>query len=463
MKHLLLFLMLYSTFGYASEINGIVFLDNTTDHGGVVIKFNPVSPSAVYVEGISNSNGEYNVTVVNGVYNISYEKTSYQIYTIADQLIYSDVTLNTVTLNSASAIIVSGNVSGNWSNNNTYIVNGDIFIPQNQTLIIEPGTEIRFNGYFSLIVNGTLKAIGTENNRITFTSNNTNPGHNDWNQIRFTYLSASSEINHCIIEYGHLPDFDATGLIEIAGGVTILNSIIRHSQGTGIKVAGGYAGNVLINNCDIYECEYGISSSGVGQLDISYNRIFDHSLIGIYEGTSSNSHVVISHNIVYNCPYSGIITHNDITISRNILFNNAIGNSYGAAIFVGGGTPMISNNTMFSNQNGVGIYDSNFFLPHPIINSNIIINSNGYGIFSQGEPQPALVAYNLFDNNTNGVGNNLPVGVGSVITTNSNGTGSDAYYNIFSSAQLISTNISDPDFCELNSNSDAVNAGDPNI
>lgn len=67
-------------------------------------------------------------------------------------------------------------------------------------------------------------------------------------------------------------------------------------------------------------------------------------------------------------------------------------------------------------------------------------------------------------NNTKGIGNNnLPLGVGTVITTNSNGTNSDTYYNIFSSPNLASENSSDTIFCELNSNSVAINAGDPSI
>lgn len=202
-KTLVLLSLLFSVFGNSSEINGNVFLDNTSNHSDILIIFNPVSPSAVYTEGISDSNGFYNITVINGVYNISYEKTGYQTYTITDQLISVDQTLTNVTLNSRAAVNVSGNVSGNWANNNTYIVNGDITIPTGQTLTIDEGTEIKFDGYYSLIVNGTLKAIGDENNIINFTSNKTNPTNKDWNQIRINSSSISSEINYCLINYGH--------------------------------------------------------------------------------------------------------------------------------------------------------------------------------------------------------------------------------------------------------------------
>ncbi|WP_341214709.1 right-handed parallel beta-helix repeat-containing protein [uncultured Wocania sp.] len=461
-KILPLLLLLFSIISYASEINGSAFLDNSSDHSGILIKFNPVSPTAVYVEGTSDSNGLYSITVINGVYNISYEKTGYQTYTLTDQLISADITLTNVTLNLGTVVNVSGNVSGNWTNTNTYIVNGDITIPTGQTLNIEKGTQIKFDGYYSLIVNGTLKAIGDENNIINFSSNKTNPTNKDWNQIRINSSSISSEINYCLIDYGHKADYGDTGLINIGGEVVILNSKIRNSEGTGIKIALSYAGDVLIDNCEISNCDYGIYNSGIGNILITNNKIFDLSLIGIYENIY-DSQTIIKNNIVHNCSYSGVTSHTEIKIERNILYNNGYNNPHGAGIFVGGGTPIISNNTVFSNRNGIGIYDNDFHNPEPIINSNIIINNSEYGIYSQGLPKPSLVAYNLIYNNTNGVGNNLPSGVGTVITTNSNGTGSDAYYNIFSSPELISTNPSNSSFCELNSNSDAINAGDPNL
>ena len=124
---------------------------------------------------------------------------------------------------------------------------------------------------------------------------------------------------------------------------------------------------------------------------------------------------------------------------------------------------LIRNNTILSNAVEIGIYTSDFFSPNPIINSNIIINSTYYGIRSEGTPMPSLVKYNLFYNNNLGVGNNLPIGVGTVVTTNSSGVNSDTYYNIFSSPNLVSINPSESNFCDLNSNSQAINAGDPNI
>ena len=57
----------------------------------------------------------------------------------------------------AQTNVPAGNVSGTWSKaQSPYIVNGDLTIPDNQKLIIEPGVEIRFSGNFRLIVTDAL-------------------------------------------------------------------------------------------------------------------------------------------------------------------------------------------------------------------------------------------------------------------------------------------------------------------
>jgi hypothetical protein len=454
-KTLLILFLLFSIFSYSSEINGNVFLDNTSDHSGIIIKFNPVSPSAVYTEGPSDSNGAYNITVINGVYNVSYEKNGYQTYTITDQLISNDNTLTDVTLNSNTAVSVSGNVSGNWTNSNTYIVNGDITVPSGQTLNIEQGTEIKFDGYYSLIINGTLKAIGSENNIIKFTSIKTSPTNKDWKGIQINDINTMSELKYCIIEYGNDKNNDQTGLIEIKGDVKIENSKIRHSSGVGVRISHNHSGDVTVKNSEIHDCTSGVYSSGSGQLIVDDSSIYDISEIGIRSWPDSE-YTAITNNRISQCLY-GINSIGDILINRNIIFDNSF---YG--LFVLDGKASIQNNTFLSNKNSIGITENDFYNPDASINSNIFLNTVELDIRSLGDFKPSLVAYNLFYNNS-GIGNNLPVGVGSVITTNINGTDSDTYFNIFSPPNLISFNPSDENFCKLDTNSDAINAGDPNI
>jgi hypothetical protein len=459
-KTLSILLLLFSICSYSSIINGSVFLDNTADHSDIIIKFNPVSPSAVYAEGASGTNGSYNITIVNGIYNISFEKNGYQTYTLNNQFISTNSTLANVTLNSNTAVSVSGNVSGNWTNTNTYIVNGDITIPIGETLTIEPGTKIKFNGYYSLIANGTLNAVGSESNYIRFTSNSTSPTNIDWNQILINTSSTSSQLKYCIVEYGKKDNDDNIGIVHILGEMIMEDCIIQYSQETGISARGNTKTINILNN-KISNCSYGIAIDLGKSANIIGNKILNINLIGMRIGTNSTS-TIVQNNQISNCGIYGIQSWSDIVINNNILYN--IGsNLSNYAIIIVGGKPLIKNNTIFSNAGGIGIYSSDYFSPNPIINSNIITNNTNYGIRSEGTPKPALVTYNLFYSNGLGTGNNLPIGVGTVVTTNNNGINADTYYNIFSSPDLASTDSSDSNFCILNSNSHAINAGDPAI
>ena len=75
-----------------------------------------------------------------------------------------------LTLTSVETNILSGEISGTLPTD-TYYINNDIYVEEGDTLHIQPGTEFIFAGGHwdeisaSLIVNGVLKAIGTETDR----------------------------------------------------------------------------------------------------------------------------------------------------------------------------------------------------------------------------------------------------------------------------------------------------------
>lgn len=465
-KYLLYLLLLFPFFMFSSNVDGNAFLDNESNHSGINIKFIPVSTSAEFSEGFTDLNGLFNISVISGVYDISYEKSGYQTYVLNQQFISSDVTLSDVTLSSNPIVYVSGDVSGNWVSTNTYVVNGNINIPSSQTLSIEENTEIKFQGYYSLQVNGTLNAIGTENNYITFTSNNSNPNITDWNQIIFNPSSTNSIMDYCIVEYGKEDFSNDDGIIRIttSGGVQIKNCIIRFSDEGGVST-NNQADNVLISNNVIYDCDVGIYVNG-GSNSANYAiNIIDNDIsngrIGIASGLNLDS-TVIQNNYIHGF-LVGVNTYSNLTFKNNIIYNNGGSGSgqFNTAFWIGNGQPKIINNTIINNANAISIWDS--WDPNPILNSNIIAFNSGRGIYSVGANQPSLVTYNLFYNNGLGIGNNLPAGVGTVVTQNINGTDSDTYFNIFVDPNLASTNQNDSNFCELLPSSEAINAGDPNI
>lgn len=454
-KNLLLILILISSNIFAAEVSGNVFLDNTSDASNCTITFTPISPSAVLGLTTSLANGSFTVIIPNGVYNIKYEKNGYQTHELLNLFINGIVTLDDVVLSSNNLIIVNGIVNGAWTNGNTYKVTGDIIVPSGQTLTIEEGVEIKFDGYYSLIVDGTLLANGSENNFIKFTSNKTSPTNTDWNQIVIN-SSTTSKIDYCIIEYGKIKNDNNIGILNINGNLIITNSIIRNSDQSAISVRN--TANVTIQKNKIYNCAYGLSIFTNGDAIIENNEIFNNSLIGLNISQSSQSSI-IKNNIIHDCKFYGVQSIiSNIKIERNIIFNNGYG------IYTAYGKPIIVNNTIMFNENGIGLYDNEtFMITNPIINSNIITNNLNYGINSRGVNKPDSVSYNLFNNNGSGIGNLLPVGVGPIITVNKNNTPSDAYYNIFINPEFESTTPTDEAFCQLSINSPAIDSGDPLI
>ncbi len=64
----------------------------------------------------------------------------------------------------AQTHIQSGPVFGTWSfTGSPYYIEGEIAIPVGQTLTIEPGVLVEFQGHYKLTVQGQLLAVGTAN------------------------------------------------------------------------------------------------------------------------------------------------------------------------------------------------------------------------------------------------------------------------------------------------------------
>jgi hypothetical protein len=83
--------------------------------------------------------------------------------------------------------------------NSSYSLTGQVFVPSNVTLTIEPGVTVNFGNYY-IQINGTLNAQGTSDSNIFFSSNVSY----SYNQ-RIEFLSGSTAWNEqngtgCIIE-----------------------------------------------------------------------------------------------------------------------------------------------------------------------------------------------------------------------------------------------------------------------
>jgi len=95
---------------------------------------------------------------------------------------------------------VNGNQSGTWTlDGSPYLVTGEVIVPAGETLMIEAGVTVSFQGYYKLTVNGTLTAQGTEQDSIFFVAEDTETG---WHGIRLTGSQNGSQFTYCHFEHG---------------------------------------------------------------------------------------------------------------------------------------------------------------------------------------------------------------------------------------------------------------------
>ena len=91
-----------------------------------------------------------------------------------------------------------------------FIVTGDLFIPPGVTITIANGTVFLFESFAGLHVQGTLRACGTADKPVVFTSKNdrewnpaasVNAAQFDWNGIDIDTASTGTEFSECVIRY----------------------------------------------------------------------------------------------------------------------------------------------------------------------------------------------------------------------------------------------------------------------
>jgi len=266
--------------------------------------------------------------------------------------------INTDTILKENYIDTKAVPYGTWYvSESPYILNHDIVVPDEQTLIIEPGVEVIFTGHYRFKVFGQLLAEGTESDSIYFTALDTETG---WHSLRLLADPATndtSKLSYCIVQHGKatggLESFDnmGGGILIWEANAIISNSTIRNNLagGNGIygAVGGGisiWSSNVLIQNCRIIHNE---ANSGGGLGIIWCNPIIKNCLI-------ANNMLSIS------SPYwresGGIVIYQ----SNSLIINNTIVNNIGGGMVTDNNAdPTIINTISWGNNDGVS---HNFYI-----------------------------------------------------------------------------------------------------
>ncbi|MCX6233871.1 MAG: T9SS type A sorting domain-containing protein [Bacteroidetes bacterium] len=130
---------------------------------------------------------------------------------------------------------LSGTIEQDSTLTGCVYITGNVIVPNGVTLYVEPGCTVKFDGKYNLVINGKILALGSLNDKITFTGimpwespeelenwsgiliHGTSPGHID-----------TAVFNHCIFEYAN--PGPAVDISEYAH-VRMSNSLFRFNAG----------------------------------------------------------------------------------------------------------------------------------------------------------------------------------------------------------------------------------------
>lgn len=298
---------------------------------------------------------------------------------------------------------------------NSIFVDNDIVIPENDSLIIDPGTTLIFTGHYSIHVQGKLIALGTPTDSIVFTIadttgfSNINSQEGGWNGIRFEDTppeSDSSLFAYCRFEFGKAVGDSAN---RYGGAMRLINfNKVRLSNSVFSNNYSIYwGGSIYAQKAHIVidECLFTHNHSGKDSLvygyggavcfvssnpDVIASNFFSNSSTGVGGGISfefSNPNMI---NCQFTDNFSGLggaISFLRCSPDRsiaNILVENNSAMFFGGGIAIITASPRMSNITIANNHApmGGGYYCNDYSDPklyNSILWGNTAAGGQGHG------------------------------------------------------------------------------------
>jgi len=181
--------------------------------------------------------------------------------------------------------IPAGDVFGIWdSTGSPYYIDGEIHVPTDSMLRIEPGCSIIFTGRYKFCVdsNAVFKAIGTEMDSIVFTAQDTvlTDSSGGYSGIKFNFSQGCS-LSYCVMEYGNSRYPVWGGVVSLVySELTIQNCLIWKNismlmNGGGLS---SFHSNVTIQN-SLFQQNTTTGSPGWADFEIYGGAIYSISSV----------------------------------------------------------------------------------------------------------------------------------------------------------------------------------------
>lgn len=464
MKKKLLYIVLVWLAGIGAafgQVTGKVTLIGETDNSGVKIRFVAQSPSGKTDSVYSDSNGKYSKQIIPGYYKMEFSKLNYvtHFYSV---LIQTNTSLNDAYLFGQTSYL-SGNINGKLLKGKIYIINTDVTIPANDSLVLEPGTKLFIDGLHKIIVKGKLIAIGTNKENIIFSSvSNINSKDSIQKWIGFEGNSTSSiKIDFCEVSNTQIA---FKNFLELS----VSNSIIKNHINI-VSNQSDVDGNTVINNCTIKNVA-SVFSGGGKNVTISCNNLtfaqkdpsksYDYSYYLCFS-TALNTNMSCNkidmneyENLHGDWLNQKVDKNNTYLMKNNYIYNyKFLRHVFQSYEDYKNMNASVKNNTFIGGE--YSIYAPSLTGTTPI--NKIVLNDNIFHSKLSLEAPELTANQPYFNNNIlSRQVINFPnqIGFGQKITTNANGDSVDTYFNLFQDPKFLNGNAP-----YLAVNSPAIGAG----
>jgi hypothetical protein len=257
----------------------------------------------------------------------------------------------------SGTVVPAGPVSGTWKKaSSPYVVAGDITVPRNKTLTIEPGVTVKFAGHFGLTVGyrAKLLAVGMEQDRIVFTAGDKEQG---WFGLRLINSGSDDKLQYCTLEYASKPRTGGGGVAGLFGGAILCYGSYEDEPGFPMPASPTIDSCLLTHN---YARTGGaIACLDEGEAVIANNTIIENAAeydgggIALYytQGTIANNVIARNYALagggIMNIVSSPSIVNNTIVANRPsaMELDSALMDFFGAAM-----TALVVNNIVWKNE-----------------------------------------------------------------------------------------------------------------